>query len=77
MSAPIARMYVCLYLSHSVIMERPYWTNEQIITEMEKLDLQNVLDFADSSLLTNLSVTCLAHGHVDSTTVSEQCSLPE
>ena len=56
---------------YSVVMERPFWTNEQIIAEMEDLTLSSVLDFAHHKLLTQLSVTCLAHGHVDSDVVRE------
>lgn len=51
-------------------MERPFWTNEQVLSEMVDLCLDDVLTFASDILLRNLSVTCLAHGNVDNTIVS-------
>ena len=53
-------------------MERPYWRNEEVLTELQGLNLTQVVDFGIDKLLqaTGLGTTllCLAHGNVDATT---------
>ena len=61
-------------VSCRVVLERPYWTNEQILGEMTNLTQGRVMDFANNKLLKQLSVSCLAHGYVDSVTVSKASS---
>ena len=54
----------------SVVLERPYWTHEKVLSAMQNLSLTDVLNFANTTLLRNVSVSCLAHGNVDNATVS-------
>lgn len=54
----------------SVVLERPYWTNEKVLSAMQNLSLADVLNFANTTLLRDVLVSCLAHGNVDATTVS-------
>ena len=50
-----------------VVMERPYWTNEEILAELEGLSLTQVVDFGSGQLLTGSGTTllCFGHGNVD------------
>ena len=50
-----------------VVMERPYWTNEEVLAELVGLNFTQVLDFGINELLTGAGtrLLCLAHGNVD------------
>ena len=52
-------------------MERPYWTNEDILTELQGLNLTQVVDFGVNQLLSGSGTTllCFGHGNIDATTV--------
>ena len=51
-------------------MERPYWTNEQLIAELEGLEHTDVVDFGLRQILNNATLMCFAHGNVDQQNVS-------
>ena len=48
-------------------MVRPYWTNEEVLAELEGLNLTQVVDFGINELLigSGTRLLCLAHGNVD------------
>ena len=54
-------------------MERPYWTNEEILTELQGLNLTELVDFGIDRLVhatgSGVTLLCLGHGNVDATTV--------
>ena len=52
-------------------MERPYWTNEEILDELVGLNFTEVLDFGIDTLLhgAGTRLLCLAHGNIDDDTV--------
>ena len=47
-------------------MERPYWTNEEVLSELLGLNLTELVNFGSRQLLTGSGTTllCLAHGNV-------------
>lgn len=48
-------------------MEHPYWTNEEVLTELLGLNLTELVNFGSQQLLTGSGTTllCLAHGNVN------------
>ena len=48
-------------------MVRPYWTNEEILAELEQLNMTQVINFGIDKLLNGYGtrLLCLAHGNVD------------
>ena len=50
-----------------VVMEHPYWRNEEILAEVQGLDLIQVVDFGIEQLLNGSGTTllCFGHGNVD------------
>ncbi|MCG8620685.1 MAG: hypothetical protein MJE68_01620, partial [Proteobacteria bacterium] len=44
-----------------------YWTNEEVLTELQGVDLTELVDFGSHQLLTGSGTTllCLAHGNVN------------
>ena len=48
-------------------MVRPYWTNEEILAELEQLNITQVINFGIDKLLNGYGtrLLCLAHGNVD------------
>ena len=53
-------------------MERPYWTNEEILDELVGLNFTEVLDFGTGTLVgTGTRLLCLAHGNIDDDTVMD------
>ena len=53
-------------------MERPYWTNEEVLAELVKLNITQVVDFGINELLqgSGTSLLCLAHGNVNDVQVN-------
>ena len=54
-----------------VVMERPYWRNKEILTELQGLNMTQVVDFGIDQLLNGSGTTllCLAHGNINAMTV--------
>jgi secreted Zn-dependent insulinase-like peptidase len=53
-----------------VVMERPYWTNEEVLTELRGLNLTELVDFGIDRLVgSGTTLLCLAHGNINATTV--------
>ena len=61
-------------------MERPYWRNEEILTELEGLNISEVTNFGINQLLmdpgtrprridSGTTLLCFVHGNVDDTQV--------
>ena len=50
-----------------VVMERPFWRNEEILVEVQGLNLTQVVDFGIDELLDGSGTTllCFGHGNVD------------
>ena len=65
-------MYIVL-LNDRVVMERPYWRNEEILAQLQGLNLSQVVDFGIDQLLhatgSGTTLLCLGHGNVNATTV--------
>ena len=70
-------MFVC---SLRVVMERPYWRNEEILAELEGLNITEVINFGIDQLLmdpgtgqrntdSGTTLLCFVHGNVDDTQV--------
>lgn len=60
-----------IVINDRVVMERPYWRNEEILAEVQGLDLTQVVDFGIEQLLNGSGTTllCFGHGNVDAMTV--------
>jgi len=52
-----------------VVLDRPTWATEQILSELDKLTLDDVVDFANNTLLDKLNVNCMAFGSTNTTMV--------
>ena len=56
-----------------VVMERPYWRNEAVLTELRGLNLTRLVDFGIDRLVhatgSGVTLLCLAHGNINATTV--------
>ena len=54
-------------------MERPYWRNEEVLTELRGLNLTQLVDFGIDRLVhatgSGVTLLCLAHGNIDAATV--------
>ena len=51
-------------------MERPYWTNEEVLTELRGLNLTELVDFGIDRLISSgTTLLCFAHGNIDADTV--------
>ena len=54
-------------------MERPYWTNEEVLTELRGLNLTELVDFGIDRLIqptgSSTTLLCLGHGNINATTV--------
>ena len=51
-------------------MERPYWTNEEVLTELQGLNLTELVDFGIDRLISSgTTLLCFAHGNIDADTV--------
>jgi len=59
---------------HRVVLEQPYWRHWELLSEVEGLDLDQLVHFADS-LLSDITLLCFAHGNLDQSQVS--CCLRE
>lgn len=64
-------MFYCGKINDRVVMERPYWRNEEILRELQGLNLTQVVEFGIDQLLNGAGTTllCLAHGNIDAMTV--------
>ena len=60
-------------VNDSVVMERPFWRNEEILTELQELNLTQIVDFGIDQLIdatgSGTTLLCLAHGNIDAVTV--------
>ena len=60
-------------LNARVVMEHPYWRNEEILVEVQGLNLTQVVDFGIDRLIlaigSSTTLLCLAHGNIDAATV--------
>ena len=58
-------------------MERPYWTNEEILAEVQELNLTQVANFGVDRLVhatgSGVTLLCLGHGNINNDTVCELC----
>ena len=54
-------------------MERPYWTNEEVLAELVKLNITEVVNFGINELLhgSGTRLLCLAHGNVNDDKVKD------
>ena len=74
-------MFVCSFCQHlcislRVVMERPYWRNEDILAELKGLNISEVIEFGvgqlgavDPQSAGGTTLLCFAHGNVDSSQV--------
>ena len=54
---------------HSVVLEQPYWRHWELLSEVKKLDFEEIVSFANN-LLSNATMLCFAHGNVNQIMVS-------
>ena len=71
MSYPVLMFLLDL---HRVVLEQPYWRHWELLSEMEGLELDQIVQFADN-LLSDITLLCFAHGNLHQSQVS--CCLRE
>ena len=58
-----------LILFYRVVLKQPYWRHWELLSEVKKLDLEEIVSFANN-LLSNVTFLCFAHGNVNQSKVS-------
>ena len=54
-----------------MLLDRPYWTNEDILAALDNVEMDAILNFGNLSLLRNMSLVCLGHGSTTDESVSQ------
>ena len=54
----------------SVVMERPYWKNWQVLAELREITIEDVITHATTDLFSDATVLCFAHGNLNESQVS-------